>query len=164
MTRLGYSRIGICLQKQSEYFIGATISDFYFNAPVTERIQTLYHAFKEETREEELVAWLKRYKPEVIVGYDNHLKQWAEKAGYRIPEDVGIVHLALDDDVLDWAGIHSQRREMGGTAIEWLVSLMRNRRFGVPKTPLSILIQGTWRTGITLGSSKGRKRASKKRG
>jgi len=71
---------------------------------------------------------------------------------------ISIVHLAVDDDVLDWAGIHSLRREIGGTAVEWLVSLIRNRRFGVPKAPLNILMRGTWQTGLTLGTSKKRKR------
>jgi len=99
-----------------------------------------------------MVRWLKRYKPEVIVGLDSHLKKWAEKAGYRVPDDVGIVHLGVDDDVLDWAGIHSRRRETGATTIEWLVSLMRNRQFGLPKTPLNILIQGSWQVGVTLKS------------
>ena len=67
-----------------------------------------------------------------------------------MPEDLSIVHLAVDDDVLDWAGIHSQRREIGATAVEWLVSLMRNHQYGVSKPPLNILIRGTWQTGRTL--------------
>ena len=110
--------------------------------------------FGDKDRETEVIAWLKRYKPEVIVGHDNRLKRWVEAAGYRVPEDVGIVHLAVDDDVLDWAGIHSRRRETGATAVEWLVSLIRNHQFGVPKTPLNILIRGTWKNGITLNSKK----------
>jgi len=97
-----------------------------------------------------MVAWLKRHKPEVIVGYNNHLVQWVEAAGFRVPQDVGVVHLAVDDDVPDWAGIHSRRRKMGATAVDWLVSLIRNRQFGVPETPLNILIRGTWQIGRTL--------------
>jgi len=41
---------------------------------------------------------------------------------------------------------------MGATAVDWLVSLMRNYQFGIPNTPLNITIRGTWRTGITLKS------------
>ena len=96
------------------------------------------------------MAWVQRYKPEVIVGHDNRIEQWVKAAGFRVPEDLGIAHLAVDDDVLDWAGINSQRREMGVTAVEWLVSLMRNHQFGLPRTPLSILIQGTWQPGRTI--------------
>jgi LacI family transcriptional regulator len=107
-----------------------------------------------ELKRAEMIKWLKRYKPEVIVGHDSRLKEWAEAAGYRVPEDIGIALLAVDDDVLDWAGIHSRRRESGATAIEWLVSLMRNHQYGVPTTPLNILIRGTWQTGKTLIAKK----------
>jgi LacI family transcriptional regulator len=162
LKRLGYRRIGICLMQEldtaSHYTVRATARDLYFNASSAERIPPLFHPtfsyqkrkdYEGETKEE-MIAWLRRNKPEVIVGHDSRLKQWAEAAGFRVPEDVGVVHLAIDDDVLDWAGIHSRRREMGATVVEWLVSLMRNHQFGVPKTPLNILVRGSWRTGKTL--------------
>jgi hypothetical protein len=56
--------------------------------------------------------------------------------------------------VLDWAGIHSRRRETGATAIDELVALMRNREFGVPKTPRNILIRGSWNAGGTLSPAR----------
>lgn len=165
LKRLGYQRIGICLAQQidsiSQSSIRATARDLYFSASSAKRIPPLFHPTfwpKDIDKEKEVVAWAKRYRPEVIVGHDNHLKQWLEAAGFRVPEDVGIVHLAVDDDVLDWAGIHSRRQETGATAVEWLVSLMRNHQFGVPKTPLNILIRGVWQTGRTLGTPPSAKR------
>lgn len=158
LRRLGYQRIGICMGHQvdsgSEYTIRATACELNFNIPIKEQIPPLFHApfALDHEREAEMVTWLKRYKPEVIVGHDFRLKQWAEGAGYRIPEDLGLVHLAVDDDVLDWAGIHSRRREVAATTIDWLVSLMRNHQFGVPKTPLNILVRGSWKNGCTLNS------------
>lgn len=159
LKRLGFQRIGICLSQAivtaTHYNFRATARDLYFNASAKERIPPLFltHVWGQGADwEGQMHAWLKRYKPEVIVGHDNRLKQWAEAAGYRVPEDLGIVLLALDDDVPDWAGIHSRRREMGATAVDWLVSLMRNYQFGIPNTPLNITIRGTWRTGITLKS------------
>ncbi len=168
LRRLGYLRIGICLTQDldtaSHYTISAAANDLYFNTPPPERVPPLFHApfvfaqvkDYDQKSEAEMVAWLKRYKPEVIVGHDSRHKAWAEAAGFRVPQDVGIVHLALDDDVLDWAGIHSRRRETGATAVEQLVAQMRNHQFGVPKTPLNILIRGSWRTGITLSSVRPR--------
>jgi LacI family transcriptional regulator len=106
--------------------------------------------FSKRQNEKDVVSWIKRHKPEVIVGHDNRLVEWAEKAGFRVPEDLGIVHFAVDDDVLDWAGIHSRRRQTGAAAVDFVVSLMRNHQFGVPETPLTIFIRGTWQTGRTL--------------
>lgn len=164
LRRLKYQRIGICLTQEidsaSHHSIRATARDLYYNAPIKERIPPLFHsAFtyytmkdnERELKEAEVIKWLKRYNPQVIVGHDSRLKEWAETAGYRVPEDIGVVLLAVDDDVLDWAGINSRRRETGATAIEWLISLMRNHQRGVPKAPLNILMRGSWQTGNTLG-------------
>jgi len=199
LKRLGYRRIGICLESgfdsSSQNSLRATTRDLYSKIPNKERVPPLFHrpywnyragkqtemvawlkrhkpealtrpddrlaqwqwavatGFTDQDKETELVAWLNRYKPEVIVGLDNRLAQWVQAAGYRVPDDVGVVHLAVDDDVLDWAGIHSRRREMGVAAVEWLVSLMRYRQFGVPKVPLKILIEGSWQDGRTLATS-----------
>lgn len=169
LRRLGYRRIGICLSHEidsaSNHTLRATALDLYFSSSSPERIPPLFHApfkyqekpeYDDKKKEAEMRRWLKRHKPEVIVGYDGRLKQWAEEEGFRVPGDVGIVHLAVDDDVLDWAGIHSHRREMGVAAVNWLVSLMRNHEFGVPKMPYTISIQGSWQTGRTIDLSSKR--------
>jgi LacI family transcriptional regulator len=161
LRRHGYRRIGINLWQQvdssSHYSIRAIAENLYFNTSGRERIPPLIHApdaQRGDARAKEVIAWLKRYKPEVIVGHNWLLKQWLEAAGYRVPEDVGLVNLAVDDDVLEWAGIHSRRRETGATAIDQLVSLIRNHQYGVPKTPLNILIRGSWQNGVTLRTKK----------
>jgi hypothetical protein len=109
-----------------------------------------HHGMDDQAKARETIAWLKRHEPDVVVGHDNRLKNWVEEAGFRVPEDMGIVHLAVDDDVLNWAGIHSRRRVGGATAVDWLVSLMRNHQYGLPETPLNILIRGVWQNGKTL--------------
>jgi LacI family transcriptional regulator len=162
LKRLGYRRIGVCLQRNtgraSYDNVRAIARDFYLSAAEAERIPPLFHPPQgvrhldyQDENEPATVAWLKRYEPDAIIGYDNRLEKWAKTAGFRVPEDVGLVHLAVDDDVLDWAGVHSRRHKIGATAAEWLVSLMQRRQFGVPETPLNILIEGAWQTGRTLG-------------
>jgi LacI family transcriptional regulator len=166
LKRLGYRRIGICLAQEldsaSHHTLHATARDFYFNAARKERIPPLFHSpsvfdfedGEEKQKRSEMIAWFLKYRPEVIVGHDSRIKTWAEAAGCRVPESVGVALLAIDDDVLDWAGIHSRRREIGATAVEWLVALVRNHQFGVPKTPLNIMVRGSWRMGKTLRNAR----------
>lgn len=159
LKRLGYRRIGICIDPNMEIGSQGTLRvlalAFCSNQPRENRVPPLFygalHSYGREMKKR-FVLWLKRNEPEVIVAYDNRLEQWVEEAGYRVPEDIGIVHLAVDDDVLEWAGIHSRRREIGATSVDWLVALIRNHQFGAPKTPLNILIQGAWQMGQTLKS------------
>jgi LacI family transcriptional regulator len=98
----------------------------------------------------QIAAWLSRHKPDVIVCHNGHMLEWVEEAGYRVPEEIGVVHLATDDDVSDWAGLTSNRREMGAVSSELVVSLVNSRQFGVPRIDRSTLIRGTWHPGRTL--------------
>jgi DNA-binding LacI/PurR family transcriptional regulator len=156
LKRLGYERIGICLAWQvdsaSQHSIRATARDLYFSASSRKRVPPLLYPPNAPVAQNraDVIAWMKRHRPGVIVVHDPIVKKWVEEAGFRVPRDVGFVNLAVDNDVLDWAGIRSRRRETGATAIDQLVSLMRSHQFGVPKTPLDILIRGTWQTGRTL--------------
>jgi len=93
---------------------------------------------------------MRKQKPDVIVGQNNRLLEWVKAAGFRVPEEMGVVHIATDDDVSDWAGIVSRRREIGATAVERVISLLQNRQFGVPKTAVNMAIRGSWSPGSTL--------------
>lgn len=159
LRRLGYRRIGICLTEQvdsfSHHVIRSSAHYFRANLPPAEQVAPLFHPYElpETAKGRQVAEWLQREKPEVIVGHDNHLVAWAKASGYRVPEDIGIVHLAIDDDVSDWAGVYSNRREIGRAAVEVVVSLIQNRQFGTPALPRTTLIQGRWQPGKTLRPS-----------
>jgi LacI family transcriptional regulator len=159
LRRLGHRRIGICLSQQvdsfSDHACRSTAAYLHTTGSRTEQVPPLFYpvAGPPSELERQVNAWLKKHRPEVIVGLDNRLAQWAEVAGFRIPRQMGIVHLALDDDVSDWAGIYSNKREIGATAAEWVISLLQSRRFGLPKVAMHTLVRGHWRAGRTLGSS-----------
>jgi LacI family transcriptional regulator len=159
VKRYGYRRIGICLERavgRSSYNMCRAASH-YFHAglPKAEIIPPLYfirerHNVNEVQIRRLFTSWLRKHRPDVIVGHDGNLVKMVESAGYRVPEEIGIVHIATDDDVSDWAGVNSKRREMGAAAAEWVISLLQNRQFGVPETAMNIGIRGTWHNGCTL--------------
>lgn len=157
LRRLGYRRIGICLTEQVDRFSGhpirTTVGYLYSETPAADRVKPLFHPIDmpdDDTKAKQIASWVKRYRPEVVIGHDNRLVEWIRAAGLLVPDEVAVVHLAVDDDVLDWAGIHSNRREAGIAAAEWVIAQMRNRQFGVPKIARNLLIQGSWQSGSTL--------------
>jgi LacI family transcriptional regulator len=161
VRRFGYQRIGICLENIVDRgaYNGVEAAIFYFQSklPKTELVPHLFFSRKGKNDREravevetQVVPWLLRNRPDVIVGQHNDLEKLVTNAGFRVPEDVGIVHLSTDDDVSDWAGIHSKRREIGAAAIDQVVTLMQNRQFGIPRTPMSVEIAGLWKNGRTL--------------
>jgi LacI family transcriptional regulator len=162
VRRYGYRRVGVFLDNRvarasynltqaSTALVHATlgsteiISPYYYSRKQSETWQDIYQGFK---------TWMRQHRPDVVVGHDNRLVAMAQDAGFRVPDDVGIVHIATDDDVSDWAGVDSRRREIGASAAETVISLLQNRRFGVPKLPLDIFIRGTWHNGWTLLAPK----------
>ncbi len=158
LKRFGYRRIGICL---TEYIDRSTTrscraATYYFQStiPKLEKVPALFYPGEKPAAwivsKRQIAAWLSRHKPDVIVCHSNRLLACVEASGYRVPEDIGIVHLATDDDVSDWAGITSNRREIGTITAELLVSLMNSRQFGVPKIARNTVIRGSWHPGRTL--------------
>jgi LacI family transcriptional regulator len=155
LKRYGYRRIGLFLSAEGLRFshrLDETIAyHFVATTPPADRVPTLTYTNKDEvTGQKNLVAWVKRHRPEVIVCANNHVVSWVEAMGLRVPQDIGVIHLSLDDDVLDWAGIHSHKRTMGAAAAEWVISMIHNHQFGVPEASMSMLVRGTWQTGKTL--------------
>jgi len=158
VRRCGYRRIGICLgewvDRSSHHAIRSALYYFHSLLPGAEQITPLF--YQPLAIEPQIKAWLRRSKPDVVIGLDNRLVQWIEAAGRRVPEQIGVVHLATDDDVSDWAGICSNKREMGAAAAEWVISLMKNRQFGIPRTAMEIFVRGRWHPGRTLLNPKPR--------
>jgi LacI family transcriptional regulator len=158
LRRFGYRRIGICLDEAVDrcaaHTCDAATQYFQSHLPKAEIIPALYYKWgslaNQKLGKAQAIAWMKRHRPDVVVGLSNQLLDWVKTAGFHVPGEMGVVHLATDDDVSDWAGVCSHRRQIGSAAVELLVSLMRSRRFGIPELPLNTLVRGEWHPGRTL--------------
>ncbi len=154
LKRLGYRRIGICLTDQVDSFshhaLSSTACYFQTTTPKARQVPPLYYAGTPPMHKKQITEWFLKHRPDVVVGLDSRLLKWLGDAGSRIPEEVGVVHLAVDDDVSDWAGIYSDKREIGATAVEWVITLLQNHRFGLPRKALNMLVRGSWQDGRTL--------------
>jgi LacI family transcriptional regulator len=156
LNRFGYERIGLCLTEQADSFSHHDVRSIalYFNStlPKSRRVEPLFTSYSMKANEDQsvVVAWIKRERPDAVVGLSSNLVNWIKAAGFRVPQDIGVVHLATDDDVLDWAGIYANKREVGRLAADKLVALIQHRQFGVPAIASTTFVPGTWRPGSTL--------------
>lgn len=153
LKRQRYHRVGVCLPHQllwrSNHLCISAIEQYQSKIPTSERIPPLIHIYREEAGKE-FFKWFARYRPDVVIGSHSHLTEWIESTGAKVPDDVGVVHLAIDDDCAEWAGIWSNRREIGATTAEIVISQLEHNQFGLPSVAREILIQGSWRYGNTL--------------
>lgn len=157
VKRFGYQRIGVVVQAQADnrsyHSLQAAVTYFLSKLPRTSRIPPLLHIYAEKPGRE-FQKWLLKYRPDVIICQHSLIPRWVEAAGFRIPEDVGIVHLSLDDDCLDWAGVSAQKHEIGAATANVVISLLQNNEIGPPKVPMDTLVQGIWQSGNTLLNPK----------
>lgn len=160
LRRLGYQRIGVCLTEEADRFSrhGARSTTMYFNSTVPRgrRVEPLFtpYVISVENDQRLTTAWLKKERPDAVVGHSSMLVDWVEAAGFRVPEDIAVVHTAIEDDVLEWAGIYANKREVGRLAAAKLVSLIQYRQFGVPEIASSEMVPGVWRPGRTVLTTK----------
>ncbi len=163
VKRHGYKRIGLCFGEdldRNSARLSQTVAYYnYWTTPKAHRVKPLIHLWgteKERAKGKlQVISWLQDQRPEVVIAHNSHIVDWIRGLGYRVPEDVGVVHTAIDNDVSSWTGIWSNRKEMGAIAAECVINSIRDRSFGLPKVPMNIAVRGTWNAGETLINKAG---------
>ncbi len=97
----------------------------------------------------QFTEWLKKVRPDAILTDMALVSDMLKKAGYRIPEDIGLAAMSvLDGNAV--AGIDEKSEEIGRVATLVVVSLINDHALGVPPIERQILIKGSWVDGSTL--------------
>lgn len=152
LRRFGYRRIGVVLDLQSDRrsYHACQAAHVYFQANIAaeERVPILIS--KVPGLPDEMRAWIRKHRIDAVIGRNDHLVEGLESYGYKVPEEIGVVHLSLDGDCEDWTGIWAHKREIGATTVDLLAGLMQHHQFGLPVLPRETLIRGVWHAGKTL--------------
>jgi len=157
LRRFGYRRVGVFLsawtEARSYHACAGAVSYFQQQIPEEERVPML---LQDNPREPgpEFGPWLWKYRPDVVVAQHSELVNWLNKEGYNVPHDIGAVHMALEDDCADWAGVWARKREIGAATAELVIAQLHNNSFGIPETPQDVRIAGRWHHGKTLLTPK----------
>lgn len=103
--------------------------------------------------EDVLEAWVKKYRPDVIISPNFEFIFWLPQMGLRVPEDIGVVSLATptDNEYKDLiAGIDQNHRVVGEAAVDLVVSQLQKNEMGLPEHPKIMLTEGEWVDGPSL--------------
>jgi LacI family transcriptional regulator len=152
LRQLGFSRIGFAvhagIDTDTEHrFVGGYLAA-YVEAPGETHPPHLMLKIGERKK---FMTWFRRVRPQVIICMENEIRTWLHEGGFRVPDDVSLVHL---DSMLagpEWAGMEQDRFQLGVAAVDIVASQINYNQTGPPACPRSILIQSSWRTGKTLG-------------
>ncbi len=96
-----------------------------------------------------LLHWVRRERPDAIIGLGPEAVRWLRAAGFRVPEDIGVATLNRADPEDRITGIDQHNRQIGSAAVDLLHSLVLRREIGVPETPRGVVVHGEWFEGET---------------
>ena len=101
--------------------------------------------------EARILEWLKREKPDVVITpAGDVLPRLLVRAGWRVPEDIGLVILACARPGDPTSGIYQNGAMIGALAIDTLISQVERHERGLPKQATTLMVEGQWNEGRTL--------------
>ena len=158
LKRLGYKRIGCLVGHDFNERTGGNFLGGYLSARAQlgmEEIPTnVFGAGISGYADEQFWGlnrpWVDKHQPDAILSHAGYILPHLQKWGYRVPEDIGIASLALEENETFFSGVHQNARKVGRAAVDLLVSLLERQETGIPETPAHVLIEGVWKEGHTV--------------
>ena len=99
--------------------------------------------------EKRVARWVRLHRPDAILTDVAAAKEMLDKAGCRVPEEVGLAALSILDGKAD-AGIYQNSEEIGRVGVLLTISLINDGAFGIAPIFRQILVAGKWVDGSSL--------------
>lgn len=94
--------------------------------------------------------WWREYRPEVVIGMADHVRNHMEKAGCFAPRDLRYVSLSASP-LWDSAGCNNCHQRLFTVALDILDRKLIHGDMGPTDAPLVTVVPATWKEGVTLG-------------
>jgi len=153
LAGLGYKRIGLMLDQEENSRVNYGWLGGYLAAQNTladARLEPLLTAGAEPKA---VKAWLRRLKPDAVIGFGPKQFLALEQAGCAIPRDLAFAALDVEqtrlDHVEEVTGINQNLPLIGATATDILASQLYHNEQGLPQRPVYSMIEGYWVPGRT---------------
>lgn len=102
-----------------------------------------------------ILSWIERHDPEVIIATSAGMYYYLKENGYRIPEDLGVAILEVNqEEHLHISGIAKTYELLGSRAVDFLLDMMRRNDSGIPVTQETLSLRSTWLPGESLGTPR----------
>lgn len=151
LVRRGYRRIGCVMPREySRRVNDLFLAGFWAAVTVEAGLPALPPLLHQEGVPPTLRPWLRRHRPEVIVGRSEDVPLAAAKQGLAIPGDVDFASFNLSQPSSAWSGNLQSYREIGRLALNRLDERLRRHEKGPCDRDRTNLVTGTWQEGKSL--------------
>jgi len=150
----GYKRIAFVGREDQGRYFGAGFFWAQSRLPHHKQLPIFLFPDPVNPRKEQraLTSWLKTTKPDAIFHDGIELPQMLQKAGYRVPDDIGLAGTTVlgpgEKSLL--AGLDQNSEEIGRVAVLVVLSLISDNARGLPPIPRQIFVEGRWVDGASL--------------
>jgi len=148
----GHRRIGIAPCRHPQHYLdddhrlGAALSCLE-ELPESSRIPPFTGGLGDR---QGFLRWLRRWRPEAVIGFNSTHHWMMTEAGMRIPGEVAYAQMIVNpDDSPDISGIADTRAPSCRCTLSLLEQLIRNRIRGLPEHPTTVQISPQWHQGST---------------
>lgn len=159
---LGYKRIGFApahhhpIVEDDEARISAAYGMINLHIDAPDRIPPHAGGLHDN---ESFLAWVRRWEPDVVIGFNHWFCEALHSAGYDIPGDIGYASLHVSPGVpvlyshpkrLRLSGIDQNIADIAHECVVLLDQSIHYHSLGIPRVATNVLIPPTWRDGDTL--------------
>jgi LacI family transcriptional regulator len=147
---LGYRRIGLYIGEDWDAKVGHSwVSSYLLARWLHPDLADLPPVLRSDSEGENLSAWLKKHRPDVVVSYGRIHRQMREM-GLRMPEDIGYAGMDLLEENRAVSGVYQNSVTIGRKSVDFLVDMMHRGERGLPGVPIRTLVESEWRPGTTV--------------
>ena len=110
----------------------------------------------EQWNAETFLSWVEHYRPDAIVTRLPEVHRSLKRAGYRVPDDIGVAYHTLDERSRYLSGMKKNSFQIGVMAVDLLIDMLHRNERGIPIRPYLLMVEGSWVEGNTLRKPSGK--------
>ena len=107
----------------------------------------------EEWNTKTFLSWVEHFRPDAIVTRLPEVLLSLRRAGYNVPDDVGVAYHTLDEKSRCFSGMKKNSFQIGVMAVDLLIDMLHRNERGIPGRPYLLMVEGSWVEGNTLRNS-----------
>lgn len=150
---LGYNKIGIANidpAEDTKDYRRVACFEYLQNHEETGMIVPPMKAKSKAQLKKRFKAWLEAHQPDVVMSQHIEIPGYLKDWGYKVPRDIGFLHLDMCETLKEFAGIYSNWAQKGTVAVNQVVDQLNRGEFGVPENPITTVVESRWIDGPSL--------------
>jgi LacI family transcriptional regulator len=151
LVRRKYRRIGLANLRDHDERVDHNWQAAYFvERQILARNNRLPPLLLPDWDDAAFLSWVRHHRPDVVVTKLPNVLGVLKRAGFRVPEDIGVAFHSLDEKSPLLSGMKKNSFQIGVMAVDLVVDMLHRGERGLPDRPSLHMVEGSWSEGSTL--------------